>query len=839
MRIGIVHSSTSEKFAYSSDQYARLFMEAQNQALQAGIPFDILTEADLTDLSIVKQYNALVFPSFVAAPASQIEAIYASLKIASEDYHIGMIAQGPFLTHDDANGAVSLDRMKSIFGIEPAASSLAAEHFSVVAEGGSAIMRGYTQGESLGQYNYAYQTYAPVGVASQTLASLDVNGQRLPSVIATETGGRNVHFSSDVVFGDNNILASALKWSVLGDAGGMTLALSRQAGLMAVRIDMDQAMFSASISPVDADGNPMPGLYDKMVPIVEQWHKDFGFVGTFFIDIGNNPPTLTTNWAKSGLYYDRLIALGNEIGTHSVTHPAYVDLLTPEEIKFEFNGSKSIIESNLGISVHGAAVPGGSETYSTSREMGQYFDYVTGGTVQIGGGYLGSIGHISPDDQNFVYIAPNMSSDFSQIVFSKNTIPQAEAFWSQQWSNITKHAAMPIAVWGIHDYGIGELPGDDGSPTPYDTQVYTNVFSRAHDANTEFVTLAELGDRVEALHRAHVETSRVGNVITASIAPDGGASDLGTFALNLAAGGPEVIRSVDHWYAYDTDSVFIAQTGGKYTVSLGAAQDNVTHITRLPSRANLLEVSGDGVALGFAFDGSGVVAIDLGEMTTNRIAVVGALDSVFQGGTLNLNISEPGVHRVSLSDGGLLKRGEVGTIHYLNGSGQEYAQLYQLADASGWVDFDDIGGTESWSHFRTYFNTENKQTAQTVSLRDGTSWTEFVSDSPADAWAHFASYFDANRMQVAQTVSLNDGTGWTAMWNTSQEGAWHEFDTFVDGQGHLAKTVTQNKDGSRISYYVDLDNQHEWATSTEVRNANGEVVAFYGTGDDGTTWILM
>src|SRR3546814_13862502 len=51
MRIGIVFSQTTADAYFSPTAYSQLFMSVQAQAIQAGIPFDILTEADLTDLN--------------------------------------------------------------------------------------------------------------------------------------------------------------------------------------------------------------------------------------------------------------------------------------------------------------------------------------------------------------------------------------------------------------------------------------------------------------------------------------------------------------------------------------------------------------------------------------------------------------------------------------------------------------------------------------------------------------------------------------------------------------------------------------------------------------------
>ena len=60
-RIAIVYSETSVGFYFDKTAYGQLFMAAQNQAMQAGIPFDIITEADLSNIATLVKYDALVF----------------------------------------------------------------------------------------------------------------------------------------------------------------------------------------------------------------------------------------------------------------------------------------------------------------------------------------------------------------------------------------------------------------------------------------------------------------------------------------------------------------------------------------------------------------------------------------------------------------------------------------------------------------------------------------------------------------------------------------------------------------------------------------------------------
>ena len=65
------------------------------------------------------------------------------------------------------------------------------------------------------------------------------------------------------------------------------------------------------------------GIYDKLIPILQQWKQQYNFVGSYYINIGDNPTGAdpsTTDWTKSLPYYQAIQAMGGEIGTHSYTH---------------------------------------------------------------------------------------------------------------------------------------------------------------------------------------------------------------------------------------------------------------------------------------------------------------------------------------------------------------------------------------------------------------------------------------------------------------------------------------------------------------------------------------
>lgn len=661
LRIGIVYSETTAQNYYSITNYGQLFMSAQNQAMQAGIPFDLLTEADLLDPANLAVYDAIVFPSFSHVEASQVDAIAASLAVAASDYGVGLIAAGNFMTNDETGAALpgnSYVHMQTLLGVTLEGYG-ATTGIGVEATASThPILDGYEAGQAVGDYvntSYLYFTDATQDSNGQVLFDQVVNDAsggtvRVDGVIATTTDARNVHFASDALIGNSNVLSSAIDWVATDNAPNVSLLLTRDSSLFYARNDMDQAMEIYDV--VDLD----PGIYDVMLPIVDTWYQDYGFVGSYYIDIGAAPPDQNTDWSVSSVYYQQLLGLESEIGSHSYTHPEDTNLLTadtPEilalvalvdprnpnavapwtltaaeqsvlfnSFRFQFETSRLIIEENLGVAIAGAAVPGAPENLDATREMIQYYDYLSGGYSGAGAGYPGAFGYLTPAETEQVYLAPNISFDFSLIGFQGLTPEQAAAVWLEEYAQITGNATTPIIAFPWHDYGPTLFDTDN----TYHLEMYQAIIATAHADGTEFVTGADLADRIDSFANSTLVTSQSGNVITAQVSGD----DLGHFALDVSDEGS--IASVDGYYAYNDHAVFVPQNGGTFAITLGETPADVTHISQLAQRADLIFVSGDGTDLDFAFSGRGETHIHLTTQGTQHITVAGA-----NGGHLDVN----------------------------------------------------------------------------------------------------------------------------------------------------------------------------------------------------------
>ncbi|WP_304364001.1 hypothetical protein [Paracoccus albicereus] len=723
-RIAIVYSATTADHFYDKTAYGQLFMAAQNQAMQAGIPFDLLTEADLLNPAALAGYDAIVFPGFSHAQSSQVGAIAASLATAVQDYGVGLIAAGNFLTNDETGAALAGDsyaRMKSLLGVTLEGFGSTSGVTLQATGAANPIFDGYAANQIVGNYaNNSYLNFTDTTGSGQVLFQQVVTGGIHDAVIATQTGGRNVHFATDAIMGNNNILGEAIDWVLQDNAPDVSLLMTRHESLFYSRNDMDQSQEVWDVR----DQNP--GIYDAMLPIIEKWYKDYGFVGSYYINVGAYGPDQVTDWAVSKPYYDRILALESEIGSHSYTHPHDTNLLLPDAITdemlaariaaygsivdrgvpvwspyathsdadpavitalsqmnasqinailadtlartdpanpgavsvlslteleravleasytFQFEYSKLIIERELGLQLTGAAVPGAPERLDATREMIHFFDYLSGGYSGSGAGYPGAFGFLTPGETDKVYLAPNMSFDFSLIAWAGMTPAQAEAAWLAEFATLTANGTTPILAFPWHDYGPTNW--NLGDPTQvYSLQMFQTLIATAFANGAEFVTGDDLARRIESFSHSSLTATRSGNVVTATV----GSSDAGHFALDMGKEGH--IASVANWYAWDGDSVFLPRSGGTFEITLGSTMADVTRIAAMPMRGDLISVSGDGTDLSFVFAGKGEVLIDPKTQGVAPIHITGADGATLSdAGTISLGFDAVGQHSATV-----------------------------------------------------------------------------------------------------------------------------------------------------------------------------------------------
>src|SRR5713226_4762054 len=420
-----------------------------------------------------------------------------------------------------------------------------------------------------------------------------------------------------------------------------------------------------------------------MVPIIQQWKHDYNFVGSFYIDIGDNPPGEVTDWTKSAPYYRQLLAMGDEIGSHSYTHPDDTNLLVPTSaaspqllallaktdprdpnavdpstlsasdrallntsFQFQFQYSKLAIEKALGITIKGAAVPGNIETVDTAHQIIQYYDYISGGYSGVGAGFPNAFGFLTPADLGKVYLAPNMKFDFTLVGFQHMTPAAATAEWLNEFAQISSHATTPIFVWPWHDYGVTNWNVGAGT---YDLSMYTGVLDAAKQSGTEFVTSQDLAGRIKDFQASKLTVSQTGNDVSGTLT----SPDAGKFALTVGDATTQIASATlggSGWYAWEANRLLLPASGGTFDITLGTPAD-VTHLAALAMRADLQSVTGDGTNLSFSFTGSGTATVDLKTQGTNSVIATGADDGSVSGEQLSLTFTKDGMHTVQIKYG--------------------------------------------------------------------------------------------------------------------------------------------------------------------------------------------
>ena len=694
-KVGIVFSqTTADRFfglpdvATNQTAYSQLYMSVQEEVMMSGVPFDLLTEDDLKDINNLVNYDTLIFPGIRNVKQADVRQIQDTLTDAVYKYNIGIVAAGDFMTNDENGNPLDGDpysRMKSLLGLQPKA--FGTSQVSLTASDTKPVLQDYDAGEVIREYQNpigwaAYESYADE--TAEVLVRQNAGGQNYNAVVTTETGGRNVHFATASYLGDNNLAWEAVRWSTFDRQPSVSLAMTRNESLFLSRNDMDLSSEFDSVKPSDGS----PGIYDRMLPIVDKWKTDFNFVGSYYINVGDSPETgRYTDWELSRPYYEALMAAGNEIGTHSYTHlleeygdydPANdTNFATPAQIEFEFDRSKQVIEQQLGITVSGAAVPGAPEQLPTSEEIIQYFDYLSGGATAVGAGYPGAFGFLKPSQES-VYFAPNLWFDFTLVGFgipvpdgNGGFVPQpltaseAQTEWIRQYNEVISGSNKPMVLMPWHDYGPTNFNNDG-----YSQEMFTALIREAYNSGAEFVTLADVSQRIKAFEQSRLFVESSGNTITAEVKAVG----VGNFGLDIDRG---VIQSVDNWYAYDDNTVFLPSNGGKFTINVGTVQDNVTRITELPMRAELETLSGDGTDLEYTFYGEGKVTV---ELANSQFSIIGAENSKIEGNTAEMVFSTIDRHNarvLSATSGNDTVRGSGGGDVLNGGAGSD--RLYGKA----------------------------------------------------------------------------------------------------------------------------------------------------------------
>ena len=329
--------------------YNDLFLTAQDQADAAGVPYDIITADQLATMTAAQlaQYSAIVIPSMdnvqSAAQAQQITGVLSALQ---SQYGVGIITSGNFMTADANDNLLPTPylAMQTLLGTTFSASGTGSYSVSVdPAPTTNPIMSSYAPGQLIGgasgQFagtttgyysNTGYDSFTGLtGSNPVTLADINVTTNPGPGSVTTQSlagvvqttnnGAVNTLFATTGLYGDSNLLQNVIQHAVFGNAPALSIDMTRFAGMVDLRTDMDQSQFAADIKPTGGG----PGIYDQMLPIIQQWAEQYDFVGSYYANVGDGAAgtdNAGNNLTLTAPYLKQLIQLGSEIGSHSTDH---------------------------------------------------------------------------------------------------------------------------------------------------------------------------------------------------------------------------------------------------------------------------------------------------------------------------------------------------------------------------------------------------------------------------------------------------------------------------------------------------------------------------------------
>ncbi len=633
-RIAIVHSQSSKSNFYDPFAYNQLFAAMQHQAMMAGIPFDLLNEDQLAAANVdLLSYDTILIPQMSHVKNANRQPIVNRLLEAQQN-GVGIITSGEFLGSkaDGSSFTNFTSAMISVLGIQPTEYFSGVEATVTITDNSHPVTKSYQSNEELQSYEQIwFGSFEPVsGEQSTALNHIKSGGSTYSGAQIIERSGRVVHFANDQIMADNNLLWRVIQWVTYGNVAPVSLQVSRADHVFLARNDMDQAMIASELNQTEI----------PLLEIISDWKQDYNFVGSYYIDIGNDPANGEyTDWSVSGPLYRDYIDLGNEIATHSWTHPHHTSLLTAAELEFEFKDSAAEIGTNVGTPVIGAAVPGNAESLEVVETLNPWLDYLSGRTGAVGSGYLGATGYLEPQ-HSMMYFSLNMSPDYTLIDYLNHTPAQATEIWKEEFDGLLKHAQQPLVHWLWHDYG----PTTQTDAGLYTKEMFSDTIAYAKSFGAEFATLQDMHQRIKSFAAVDFQVGAAGTV-TANV----DATDVGQFSLKITDDAK--IESVANWYAYSDDRVFLPNDGGEFIVSLttpNATVTDATRITQLPMRARLISLTGNGNQLNFTFKGEGEVRIVLSEPMTANTSVSGADSFSENGNVLTLRFNSDTTHVVEL-----------------------------------------------------------------------------------------------------------------------------------------------------------------------------------------------
>ncbi len=476
-RAGVAFSETTYDAMKSLDaakgiEYIDIVTSAQHELLMAGIPFDILSDEDLSDPDVLKRYDAIILPSLSNVESSKRDPVIAALESAVRDEGIGIVASGDLLTMSETNQPYTYPAGQSPLNRIMNAAVSASQQASVsvrAADHSHPSAWRYTQDQVV--FSSEWIAFSSVDAYNRSAQySLPFQASGVGAALASAVGkGRAFYIGSSPIASQSALYRDGALWVMYGSDPHLGIKMTDKNAIFTNRVDADVSYDTAQTIAAISNYRSLSSTYNLK--------------GGWYI-VTRHSDTSPVSWEQLRSHYNALISDGHEIGSHSVTHPGDINLLDDAGILHEMQASREEIGGQLGIDVKGFATPGDQPTdirvWRIADQAG--YKYYSPYQEEYYKG-LGLIGKGIP----LVSLKANMISDY-EIAWEYNlTDEQAIAQWISEYDRYYDQGDGIMIFVMFHDYLLDEKP-----------QIYQGLAQHVASTDYESITPADLADRFNA-----------------------------------------------------------------------------------------------------------------------------------------------------------------------------------------------------------------------------------------------------------------------------------------------------------------------------------------------------
>lgn len=495
----VIHSDFSYMYAHEYIGYSDAVVFGVLQG--AGIPYDVKPANEMADVEKLKGYSLIVFPHYFAynLPENLTDAVVTACNDG-----VGVWTVGWAGLCDEKGQVKSPYFISRVTNIMPFGDATIIPQ--LVVNDTYLINEYYVPGEIIGVGTMGPQSFSRFGVYDPSrpyheVVSVHEDGSYMgASIVASTLGsGRTVWCTGD---------------PTVWQAHGTLMRLVRWATKSPVFLELADSPATGVSIQLRADGC---GGWPTGGPVIQAYKEFMWKIGNI-TDARVSLYIVTDEWeGKEECWSVARQYPQNEYGSHS-RHHGSLPSASPEEVEDEMNGSKRIIEENLGWEITGFAYPYNSFNKATTAAAATYgYEYVyIGHENNMSVVFPNRIWLLSPPDPETTGLdTPSVfvttMTDY-KLFAERGLDPPAVL---QNWKDHFNLAAKQAEVSESNDimcqlWHIKEMAS-------YGITIYFDFLDWVVNKETPFITAQEMVQSVKELEAVNLKYIKSGNVINVTL----------------------------------------------------------------------------------------------------------------------------------------------------------------------------------------------------------------------------------------------------------------------------------------------------------------------------------